>query len=379
MTTVVSNVFSIAIKGALAAIEASLAVNELLKRSEENEGKALQTASAVNKLVLLGFSIGEIGALLGGASSSSLMHLKSWELLPRGAELPIEAGKYIVKLTKDPSVENHIQLVEKGLIAPISGFIGTLADASAYYEKHFIEMSPEEREQATRPVYEYDSFEESFVLTGYKPVNLEECQKNLAMLQNLSSASGCVRISAELEIIGNSYKSAKSLYGQLALFFERHGERISSFQHRCKEAPIQQNETPKEKEEDLQENISLRALPFIPSPLHQDEVFKQYICPITQLPIRHPVGDPNGCTVYERSAILAWLMIQSVSPITKEPLTPDKLIERPALELLINRRLQEHEEKLWAYVASSPQLQEQLSSPPPSELIQDVEQESKKN
>ena len=40
--------------------------------------------------------------------------------------------------------------------------------------------------------------------------------------------------------------------------------------------------------------LNLMDLPSIPLPLHEDIVFKRYICPITQQPIRHPVGDPNG-------------------------------------------------------------------------------------
>lgn len=373
---VTSQVFSLAIKGTIATIEASLALHELLTGQSNGAEKALQTASAVNKLVLLGFSIAEIGAVIAGADSKSLMGLKSLEMLPRGAGIPIEAGKYTLKVVRDPSAENTIQLIEKGLASPISGFIGTAAEASAYYEKHFIDMSPEEREQATRPVYEYDSVNETFEVVGYKPVSLEECQKNLEMLQTLSAVSGCVKVAAELEVIGKTYKEAKSLYEKLALFLGQHGNRIPRVQRPLERASAPQNEVSPKENEDIQERLSLRDLAIIPSALHQDELFKQFICPITNLPIRHPVGDPNGRTVYERSAILAWLMVRSVSPVTGKSLTPADLQERPALELMINRRLQAHEEKLWSYVASSPQLQEQLSAPVSAELLQAVEQES---
>lgn len=375
MSAITSNVFSMIVKGALAVVDASLAIDELQKLNNPEEGKILQSASLINKLVLLGFSVGEIGALAGGVKSDTLMKLKTFELLPRTAEMPLELIKGGIKLSQELSVENCIRLAEKGVIAPLSGIIGTIAQASAYYESHFIEMTPEEREQAKRPIYEYDPATESYFIAGYRPVTLEECKTNLEVLQKISSISGCVKIGAELELIGNSYKGAKTVYEKLSIFFQQHGRYLPRIRRSRERVSNEQNANAARKVEELEEVISLRALPMIPSSLHEDVILKQFICPITNLPIRHPVADPNGHTVYERSAILAWLSFNPTSPVTRESLTPDKLLERPALETLINERLKMHEKKLWDYVASSPELQQQLLTPAPLELVEAAEVE----
>jgi hypothetical protein len=109
----------------------------------------------------------------------------------------------------------------------------------------------------------------------------------------------------------------------------------------------------------LQE-FNLLALEEIPLPLHADGVFRRYICPITHQPIRFPVGDPNGNTIYERSAILNWLQVRRVSPITRRPLFPHQLIPKPGLQALIDHRLGFHERRLWNYLQQSLSLQRNL-------------------
>ncbi|KAI3649024.1 hypothetical protein MP228_006878 [Amoeboaphelidium protococcarum] len=57
-------------------------------------------------------------------------------------------------------------------------------------------------------------------------------------------------------------------------------------------------------------------------------------CPITQMPMKDPVIDPDGNS-YEKTAILEWLQIHGESPITRRPLTAAQLLPNRALKDLI--------------------------------------------
>ena len=343
-----SNVLLMDAKGALAVMEAAIAARDL---STSLEGEDyLGTASAVNKLVLSGFSLAEKGAYLAGADNSTLRDLKSYELFPRAAELPLQIMKCAANPSGDPLAD-----FQKAIIAPTAGMMETALDGAIYYEKHFIAMSPEEREKAQRPIYILVGDEWKCV--GHKPVDIAECQANLAMYEKESLIAGTIKFCAEMEVFG-------SLYERLALFLQNYHNQV----------PLIQNQ---EAEADPQQGFNLMALPMIPEFLHEDETFKLFICPITHLPIRRPVGDPtNGITVYEYSAIVSWLAVNPRSPITQMPLTPDRLVERPAIQAIINSRLQQHQDRLLEYIESSPAFQQQLGAPAPVALSQAVEQEN---
>src|SRR6185437_2029138 len=51
------------------------------------------------------------------------------------------------------------------------------------------------------------------------------------------------------------------------------------------------------------DRLNLLAMSRILPALHNDLVLRRYVCPISQTPIRHAVGDPNGREVYEREEI----------------------------------------------------------------------------
>ena len=58
------------------------------------------------------------------------------------------------------------------------------------------------------------------------------------------------------------------------------------------------------------------------------------ICPITQLPINNPMIDSEGNT-YEEYAIIQWLSIKQISPITKNPLKITDLVRNRAMADII--------------------------------------------
>lgn len=80
-------------------------------------------------------------------------------------------------------------------------------------------------------------------------------------------------------------------------------------------------------------------LPTVPVQLHQDIVLSQRTCPITLTPIRFPVGDPNGSTIYERASIEKWIEEHGTSPVTRAPLDRSALVPQPVLQQVINNRL----------------------------------------
>ncbi|CAF4724799.1 unnamed protein product [Rotaria sp. Silwood1] len=61
-----------------------------------------------------------------------------------------------------------------------------------------------------------------------------------------------------------------------------------------------------------------------PSPTEDDEVPKELQCPITGALFRDPVVASDGHT-YEQEAIIRWLQRERISPITREPMSIDKL------------------------------------------------------
>ena len=61
-------------------------------------------------------------------------------------------------------------------------------------------------------------------------------------------------------------------------------------------------------------------------------------CPILRTIMNDPVVDPEGYT-YEREAILQWLDVSRVSPVTRKPLFPHQLTPNRALRSVIQSYL----------------------------------------
>jgi hypothetical protein len=76
-----------------------------------------------------------------------------------------------------------------------------------------------------------------------------------------------------------------------------------------------------------------------------DEVLRQYRCPITGKPIRHIAIDPHSGKMFERSAIVAWIDRYHTSPLTTVPLRIEELTPSQETQLTINNRLRELQEK----------------------------------
>lgn len=102
--------------------------------------------------------------------------------------------------------------------------------------------------------------------------------------------------------------------------------------------------------------FDLQALRFIPEELHEDPVFRQYICLINLAPARHPVLDPNRRALYDRAAVETWLRLRGTSPATRASLSPGELLPNLHAQNDINRRLALYETHIRAAIQTVMQL-----------------------
>lgn len=81
----------------------------------------------------------------------------------------------------------------------------------------------------------------------------------------------------------------------------------------------------------------------IPEEHYSNPIFSQWICPITQAPIRFPVTAPNPTGGpdhhFERSAIVQWLMEKSTNPLTRHPLELKDLRENTHMRTIIENEM----------------------------------------
>ena len=128
--------------------------------SDRGEDSQLETASVVNSLVLAVFSVAEIGSLVSGKRSETLHKIKSIEAVPRALNIPVQLLSQFKQMIKKANTTGFIEprsiirLIERGIAAPCADMYRTAASAGAYYEQHFLDMTPEELEKAKRPIYE---------------------------------------------------------------------------------------------------------------------------------------------------------------------------------------------------------------------------------
>jgi hypothetical protein len=73
------------------------------------------------------------------------------------------------------------------------------------------------------------------------------------------------------------------------------------------------------------------------------EVPYDFLCPITQEVMKHPVMNKYGIN-YERRAILEWLNENNTCPMTRNPLRPSMLLPNVRLETEVRAWLKENGE-----------------------------------
>ncbi len=303
--------------------------------NENSHESDMAKASLVNRLILLGFTITEVGMILSGKNAKSLAKLKNVEIIPRVINIPFEYTLQAAKRGGDQTLRNILSVIQRGVIEPIADAARVSAQCTGYEEAHYLEMSPEELAKAQRPIYEYvgSGPEDShYKIVGYKPVEKEECIANLEQANRTVNQTSLIRIGSIV------FDPAAPLYDQLYAFIT--ASQIQGQFNQQNQAAIHAQAL----------DLEFPNFPSIPLPLHGDAIFSQFICPINLVPIRDPVRDPTTPdhvkVIYERQAILNWLQLHQTSPWTQQPLQTGQLIECPALKLVIDQRLQHHYQQM---------------------------------
>lgn len=331
----------------------------------------LRGASILTRSSLLALNLFElVGTAFGKIDANGGYSLKQAEFIIRMLDLPINLTKATDSLKNARSgtqtVAGVIRVFETGLINPILGLTRTISEREIFREKQYLAMSDEQLAQQQRPVYCYDG-DGDLSLVGYKQVTREECNEIIRMTEKALPYLQIAETVTQLAPAEIFYRClAARLLNQNMQRRMRQQQAPAAPQGGPGNAPAPQPHVAAPQlprvanvpasvqaangdELVLVDNIfKLTQLRSIPSEFENDEVFKQFTCCISQMPIRDPVADPTtqGRTLYERSAITTWLRRNPTSPVSKQQLFVAQLQERADIKEMIDRRLAYHEAEL---------------------------------
>ena len=305
-----------------------------IDRSEGDE-KVIRTASSINHLAMLVLQVAELVASSKGASTTVLLGMKAGEV---GGRL-INAVIKPQEAAYDSSTK--WEYFEKGILAPMADLVRTTAQAHLYVEQRYIERLKVEP-NVERPVYDNQGN-----IVDYKPVTEQECRDNIATLKVQAESSALARVAFEARVVSRVADSTGSIYESIINYF-----RVNQ---------LLEEEGQYDTLDQLR-GINLLDLPVIPPAFHEDVVFRRYCCSISYEPIRHVVADPTtgGRHLYELRNIERWIGVRHISPMSRRSLTLAQLQECPAMQALIDERLQFHQEHLQEYINANYVPQERL-------------------
>ncbi len=321
------NEISMALKGINVFCDLVCVVGEGVKQIDRpaphnDDQEFLDQLSLGNRVVNVTFSIADVAFTIAGADNATMEQLKQLETYSRTSNVFVQIAKQYNQM--EPGFQGKLVFIERGIVAPTVDVARSIFESDAYREKGLLGRLSKEK----------------------NPIQYEECKKRLDDSVTGVRNSTFIRAGAEFSVVSSA---AKTIYQRLA-------DRFIPLRHAA--GANQANAA---------NNVfSLVALNRIPDEFANDVILSRYICPISQAPIRFPVGDPDGTHVYEREEIIAWIRLRHTSPMTRRALNEQDLVPKPALQALINHRLRFHEQHLMAYVAQSPlyQLNETLPADP---------------
>lgn len=356
------------VKGALSIADLIRATSEMSDLIVTNQVSDNMCISAANQALMAATIITEMGMNIAGASSQKKLWIKNCEVFTRVIDL---LAKPMMAEEKNPHADPYQKSAAQfqATLSAMASLCKALAESGYYSEGTYLEMSPEELKNAKRRKVDPEGTPTYSMYTGPSgtpqlivhpamkdvPVDLEECKNLQNGYSEISDLSAITRA-----VSGLVQTFTQELYSNLRQALNHHYHPQANNQPAPPPAnnPPQVNNQPVPQaapqipvEVNLEgDELILTNLNFIPAPLHNDVVFKKYICPITGMPIRRVVCDPNGVTLYERSAIRTALSFNPVSPVTRRPLLARQLLERPAIQAEINARLNFHQQGLEAFL-----------------------------
>lgn len=280
-----------------------------VKASKEEDG--VRRAAHIVAASTLAVSSG-LNTLAPMCQAPMAKKIRSLEIVARGLDVGGSVAGATADFVSVPerdrySAKRIVRAIEQGLLAPIAGFVRSLVERNICSE----EGSHDQNEMKDALI--------SLAEMGFRVGTLTK-----------------------------TTREAQRLYIELcAYLFGRHAPPAAAIVA----APHPYVPPPPAEVNPCYGPVNLVDLPEIPLPLHEDVVFSQVICPITQCPVRDPVLDPtNHITIYERRAIVEVIddaLARGTvpkSPLTREPISVERLIALPHRHALITERLRFHQE-----------------------------------
>lgn len=309
---------------------------DVLEESD-SQTRNLGLSACAGKAVVAGINIAAVVAEASGASTGVVAGMRIAELGLRIIEFPISLAKTVADGPVLASSLDVMKFFEKRLISTFSGLMRCSSDIEACVARERLALSDEELAKVRIPIFDSG---EAPVIIGYRTPTREECRITLERAMTANTILSPVVLCTKLGLFSSAVRKASTIFHRVFSNHQTEQQILERFG--VSELPnvLEQEHDP----------LDLLRWPCIPEALQNDPVLKRYICPISLSPIRYPVGDPNGVTIYDFPNIVQALRVNPVSPVTRRPLHVEQLIPKPALLALINSRLLAYEEKIKQYL-----------------------------
>lgn len=246
-----------------------------------------------------------------------------------------------------------LEAIEEGILAPTAGMIRVATECAIYSYKHLATLDDEHRYIiVSHGGLNNRTFERVYL-------SVEECNARADHATHILPYANVAEISLNLNLVSTALLKSFGLYKTLlGDLFLQNAAIMPQLQAPAPilvlapvAAPPAIQAQPASAPNDQIIVLDPTHWTEIPSCLEEDPFFSRYVCPITSRPIRDPVIDPNGTTLYERSEILKWVRRNGTSPMTRQPLAPHQLRDATALKMAIDQRLSGYQRLLLNAIA----------------------------
>ena len=185
--------------------------------SNNNEVSGMRKISAASNIITIGCNVAEIAANLAGSSNTTLLKIKNGEVLTRLLTCSVQTTDALIEAVEDSvngpfSTSDKVKTAEK-LITPFISMLRSVAEASAYQQKVYLAMTPEELSKEKLPIYE--GYGEDIRIVGWKPVTVEECTKTLESAIASGTTLNLTETALQAGITSNLVGKAQDVYDRI--------------------------------------------------------------------------------------------------------------------------------------------------------------------